>query len=201
MTKRGRVREASRRHGLGRLLGRVHSLPSVRVLRAVWATLAVWCGMGAGSPSPCLVLKCVCIVFFSPKPLIFSCWSRSVKRMARGTKTSVLVALVVATLLGTVFADTYMHNPRGSNNRLNERSANRANGNRMFDSQVESSLACAFTRRGQKAIKSNERLFSYRTTTVEATTKEMLTLRLLQLPLKPRSRISTSTSTTWYVIS
>jgi len=28
-----------------------------------------------------------------------------------------------------------MHNPRGSNNRLNEKSANRANGNRMFDSQ------------------------------------------------------------------
>ncbi|XP_013392122.1 protein DD3-3 [Lingula anatina] len=34
-----------------------------------------------------------------------------------------------------VSADIYMHNPRGSNNRLNERSANRANGNRAFDSQ------------------------------------------------------------------
>lgn len=33
-------------------------------------------------------------------------------------------------------ADVYMHNPRGSNNRLNERSANRDNANRMFDSQV-----------------------------------------------------------------
>ena len=32
-------------------------------------------------------------------------------------------------------ADTYLHNPRGSNNRLNERSANRNNGNRLFDSQ------------------------------------------------------------------
>jgi hypothetical protein len=32
--------------------------------------------------------------------------------------------------------DIYMHNPRGSNNRLNEKSANRANGNRVFDSQV-----------------------------------------------------------------
>ena len=29
-----------------------------------------------------------------------------------------------------------MHNPRGSNNRLNEKSANRDNANRLFDSQV-----------------------------------------------------------------
>ena len=43
------------------------------------------------------------------------------------------VLLAVATC---VFADVYMHNPRGSNNRLNERSANRNNGDRMFDSQV-----------------------------------------------------------------
>jgi len=35
----------------------------------------------------------------------------------------------------SVNGDVYMHNPRGSNNRLNERSANRNNGNRMFDSQ------------------------------------------------------------------
>lgn len=34
-----------------------------------------------------------------------------------------------------VHGDTYMHNPRGSNNRLNEQSANRANANRCFDSQ------------------------------------------------------------------
>lgn len=32
-------------------------------------------------------------------------------------------------------ADIYLHNPRGSNNRLNERSANRKNANRVFDSQ------------------------------------------------------------------
>ncbi|XP_071960524.1 protein DD3-3-like [Antedon mediterranea] len=31
--------------------------------------------------------------------------------------------------------DLYLHNPRGSNNRLNEQSANRNNANRMFDSQ------------------------------------------------------------------
>lgn len=34
-----------------------------------------------------------------------------------------------------VDADIYMHNPRGSNNRLNENSANRRNANRVFDSQ------------------------------------------------------------------
>ena len=34
-----------------------------------------------------------------------------------------------------VDADIYMHHPRGSNNRLNERSANRRNANRVFDSQ------------------------------------------------------------------
>jgi len=32
-------------------------------------------------------------------------------------------------------ADVYLHNPRGSNNRLNEKSANRNNANRLFDSQ------------------------------------------------------------------
>jgi len=36
---------------------------------------------------------------------------------------------------GTVFADTYLQNPKGSNNRLNEQSANRNNANRLFDSQ------------------------------------------------------------------
>ena len=33
-------------------------------------------------------------------------------------------------------ADVYFHNPRGSNNRLNEASTARSNANRMFDSQV-----------------------------------------------------------------
>jgi len=42
---------------------------------------------------------------------------------------------VFALLLSFVSADVYMHNPRGSNNRLNERSANRNNGDRLFDSQ------------------------------------------------------------------
>ncbi|CAF0996235.1 unnamed protein product [Brachionus calyciflorus] len=35
----------------------------------------------------------------------------------------------------TCFADIYLHNPRGSNNRLNEPSATRKNNNRIFDSQ------------------------------------------------------------------
>lgn len=42
---------------------------------------------------------------------------------------------IAAALVAAANADVYMHNPRGSNNRLNERSANRNNGNRMFDSQ------------------------------------------------------------------
>ncbi len=49
------------------------------------------------------------------------------------------VGLRLACLLGLVAlvtSDVYMHNPRGSNNRLNERSANRNNANRLFDSQV-----------------------------------------------------------------
>jgi len=43
---------------------------------------------------------------------------------------------LVSLLLGSgVRGDLYMHNPRGSNNRCNEQSANRQNGNRQFDSQ------------------------------------------------------------------
>ncbi|XP_070559546.1 protein DD3-3-like [Ptychodera flava] len=44
------------------------------------------------------------------------------------------IAVFVA-LLVTVHADIYLHNPRGSNNRLDENSRNRQNANRMFDSQ------------------------------------------------------------------
>jgi len=40
-----------------------------------------------------------------------------------------------ALFISACLADAYMHVPRGSNNRLNEASANRANGNRLFDSQ------------------------------------------------------------------
>ena len=44
--------------------------------------------------------------------------------------------LFMQCLLWQAYADVYMHNPRGSNNRLNENSANRRNNNRLFDSQV-----------------------------------------------------------------
>jgi plastocyanin len=46
-----------------------------------------------------------------------------------------LVCVVLALLCAFVHADIYMHNPRGSNNRLNEQSATRNNNNRLFDSQ------------------------------------------------------------------
>jgi hypothetical protein len=43
--------------------------------------------------------------------------------------------LVLALIWALASADLYMHHPRGSNNRLNEQSAERNNGNRLFDSQ------------------------------------------------------------------
>jgi hypothetical protein len=43
--------------------------------------------------------------------------------------------VLVACLLAAIHADVYLHMPRGSNNRLNEASVNRANANRLFDSQ------------------------------------------------------------------
>jgi hypothetical protein len=48
-----------------------------------------------------------------------------------------LLALLglVAVLVQVSFADVYMHNPRGSNNRLNENGVNRANANRLMDTQ------------------------------------------------------------------
>jgi hypothetical protein len=50
---------------------------------------------------------------------------------------SILIFLcVTATVVNFINADVYLHSPRGSNNRLNEKSANRKNANRVFDSQV-----------------------------------------------------------------
>jgi len=49
-------------------------------------------------------------------------------------KTLVITTIVVS-ICYIVKADVYMHNPKGSNNRINEKSANRANNNRVFDSQ------------------------------------------------------------------
>jgi hypothetical protein len=45
------------------------------------------------------------------------------------------IFLFLVIFVALVFGDCYMHNPRGSNNRLNERSANANNQNRLFDSQ------------------------------------------------------------------
>eukprot|EP00736_Rhodelphis_marinus_P014345 Rmarinus@m.12134 len=44
-------------------------------------------------------------------------------------------ALLAMLLLDGASADVYLHHPRGSNNRLNERNNNRNNNNRLFDSQ------------------------------------------------------------------
>jgi len=43
--------------------------------------------------------------------------------------------LCLTYFLSLCIGDTYLEMPKGSNNRLNEQSANRRNGNRMFDSQ------------------------------------------------------------------
>ena len=43
---------------------------------------------------------------------------------------------IVLFCMQSITADVYLHVPRGSNNRLNENTANRNNANRMFDSQV-----------------------------------------------------------------
>ncbi|XP_057297187.1 protein DD3-3-like [Hydractinia symbiolongicarpus] len=45
-----------------------------------------------------------------------------------------VLGLLLACIVLT-FCDVYMHSPRGSNNRLNEKSANRKTNNRLFDSQ------------------------------------------------------------------
>ena len=45
-------------------------------------------------------------------------------------KCSLLISLLLE-----VSGDIYLHNPRGSNNRLKEPSAQRTNANRVFDSQ------------------------------------------------------------------
>lgn len=47
------------------------------------------------------------------------------------------ISLIVLVILfaGQVLGDCYMHNPRGSNDRLNEANTDRDNANRLFDSQ------------------------------------------------------------------
>ncbi|CAL1539912.1 unnamed protein product [Lymnaea stagnalis] len=51
------------------------------------------------------------------------------------TKFEPWILFMVAFLASESLADIYLHIPRGSNNRLNENTATRANANRLFDSQ------------------------------------------------------------------
>ena len=46
------------------------------------------------------------------------------------------IGIIFGLLIASSYQDIYLHNMRGSNNRLNEKSAARTNGNRVFDSQV-----------------------------------------------------------------
>lgn len=46
-----------------------------------------------------------------------------------------LATLCVLLLVGKAAADLYVHNPRGSNDRLDDNNRDRDNGNRVFDSQ------------------------------------------------------------------
>ena len=54
------------------------------------------------------------------------------KLMVKIINLSLLVLLIAV----SAYADVYMHNPRGSNDRNCERNDNRNNGNRLFDSQA-----------------------------------------------------------------
>ena len=49
--------------------------------------------------------------------------------------TNPLPGLLLSLLVGIASADLYLHHPRGSNNKLNERQKNVRNDNRLFDSQ------------------------------------------------------------------
>ena len=48
--------------------------------------------------------------------------------------------LLLALFLAVSLGDVYMHNPRGSNNRLNGNGNDVDNNNRLFDSQVRGAL-------------------------------------------------------------
>lgn len=49
-------------------------------------------------------------------------------------RSYVLLMVMLLAAIGS-YADIYMHNPRGSNNRLDETGRARNNANRLFDSQ------------------------------------------------------------------
>jgi hypothetical protein len=47
-----------------------------------------------------------------------------------------ILLLVSVVFIQSTYQDVYLHNPRGSNNRLNENTPDRKHNNRVFDSQV-----------------------------------------------------------------
>lgn len=62
---------------------------------------------------------------------------KSLRNITVGMMNAVLrFACLLCVAVSLCLGDVYMHNPRGSNNRLNEQSANRNNADRLFDSQV-----------------------------------------------------------------
>jgi hypothetical protein len=63
------------------------------------------------------------------------------KRLRDQLELSIFLELA-GLLLGLSDADVYLHNPRGSNNRLNGNGADRTNNNRLFDSQVSFKSPC-----------------------------------------------------------
>ena len=56
----------------------------------------------------------------------------------------VTVAALGFMMVNFVHGDMYLHNPRGSNNRLNEDKTARTNANRLFDSQVSIKVFLSF---------------------------------------------------------
>ncbi|CBY14070.1 unnamed protein product [Oikopleura dioica] len=71
-------------------------------------------------------------------------------------------------LASTALADVYMHFPRGSNNRLNENSEGRRNGNRLFDSQNNNeggyNVGDKFNKPAEKAEEQSKAVFFESTT-------------------------------------
>ena len=67
-----------------------------------------------------------------------------------GLARCTMKTLFSLSLLPLALADLYMHNPRGSNNKLNEVSNNAQNQNRLFDSQ--NNAAGALTARREPSL-------------------------------------------------
>ena len=53
--------------------------------------------------------------------------------------------IIFSSLFIPTYGDVYLHNPRGNNNRCDERNNNRNNANRLFDSQNNAAGGYAVT--------------------------------------------------------